>query len=226
MANTNSNVTLWTKSQDSTLAHLLELGWNYNQIGGRLGKSPDAVRNRKTRLGITHPGPRGHIWTNEEDEAIRSLWPLGLSTEQMAQRLTEQFSRQYTKNGIIGRAHRLKQPPRKASPKDRKPRIRTPKPICKKWEAPPPPAEDHAFKPFGELTGEVCHFPQGETRGLETLMCGLPRAIGSYCQYHHWMTHEKRSRSRAVALEAAPPSRPPSGIGAASLQYGKFGGFA
>ncbi len=187
----------WTASENATLKHLVELGVDDPEIGDRLGKSAMAVRGRRLRMHLSRGGQRAFVWKEAETARLIELWATKIPGAQIARLMTEEFGRAFTKNAIIGRAHRLDQPSHKASPrKERTPRRRVKafkpaKPFAFSWAPPPPPAEDHAWQLFSELQGPACHFIQGEPRGFETLMCGLPVAMGSYCGYHHWMTHQK-----------------------------------
>ncbi len=213
---------LWNKDENETLYGLTGAGLDDPEIALRMGKTVGAIKQRRARLGIPRPVQRGSVWLQAMDARITELWEDGMATAHIASAMSEEFPRPFSKNSIIGRAHRLGLKSRKiACLGERKPRKRT-KHSKKHLEpkfipVPLPPAENHVWGLFGELGYRVCRFIQGEPVGLETLMCGLPVSEGSYCQYHHWITHTKPPRaSRAVALEVASPQRPPSGE-AASL---------
>ncbi len=204
----------WTAEENAELYRLIALGLDDPAIGVRMGKSAGAIRMRRQRLGIPRPIQRGYIWTDRQDARLRELWDQKMVAAQIAGTLAEEYGRPFSKNAIIGRAHRLELESRKiACLGERKPRIRTRHKVATgpdlRFAPPPPPADNHPWAPFGELTGAFCSFVQGDPRGFETLMCGLPRANGSYCDYHHWVTHQNRSqRPRAVTLAAVPGADP------------------
>ncbi len=189
----------WTDSENATLRHLVEIGLDDPAIGARLGKTARAVRARRSRMHISRGTQQALLWKTAEDDRLTELWAVKMPTVEMAATLTVEFGRLFTKNAIIGRAHRLALLSRKASPQGRKPRVRgyklAPR-VSRTRPAPAPPAEDHAWKLFSELQGEDCRFVQGEPMGSGTLMCGLPTMVESYCPYHHWMTHQKPHPAR------------------------------
>ncbi len=190
--NINPNRPEWTAEENSKLYELIAAGLDDLQIGRILKKTAGATRARRLRLGIFLPQQK-FLWTGPEDNRLKELWTAHLPCVEIANLLAQEFGRPFSKNAIVGRAHRLHQPNRKAGPaKERKPRVTKPRlsssPV---WTPPPPPAHNHPWKPFGEVTGAFCSFVQGEPRGLETLMCGSARAIGSYCAYHHHICHQR-----------------------------------
>ena len=221
----NPNLPEWTASENATLRHLVQLGLDDPDIGIRLGKSTGAVRARRSRMRIPRAVQRGYVWQPKEDARLKEYWATKTSTAQIANLMAEEFGRPFTKNAIIGRANRLQQASRKpVAPRPKKPRVRPYRLVKPTFRAPPPPALDHAWKLFRELKGEVCHFIEGEPRGMESLMCGLPTVNTSYCQYHYWITHRVKNASvasRAVASAAAPSLCPPSGEKAAALFNGE-----
>ena len=168
-----------------------------------MSKSTGAIRGRRQRLRIPRPVQRAYLWDKKQDARLSELWTAGMAAVHIALALTEEFKRPFSKNSVIGRANRLAVPSRKVVCRESKPRIRIrlSRPIVR-TKAPPPPGENHAWQLFGELTSKTCHFVQDEPRGFDTLMCGLPTSNGSYCEYHHWMTHK---HAPSGASEAGPP---------------------
>ncbi len=220
----------WTPQQNAALYRWVGLGFDDPEIAIRMGKTTGAVRQRRIRMQIPRPIHGGYVWNEEQDACLGDLWAGGMATVHIALALAEKFDRPFTKNSVIGRARRLGLASRKLPPKlgekgfrAKRVRARRAPPLQFETRVPPPPAEDHPWQLFGELGYGTCRFVQGDPRGLESLMCGLPTHAGSYCQYHYWMTHRvKRASvaSRAVVLEAAPPSGPLDRERAASLSSG------
>lgn len=114
-------------------------------------------------------------WTPERDEQLRSLAASKLSAEKIAEALGPDF----TRNMVIGRAHRIgvSLGARKAAP------------------AAPEPAvgPQEAIEPvFGPVTMDALRFPisqcrwiDGETHGTATVYCGAKTNPGSsYCPEH------------------------------------------
>lgn len=150
-------------------------------------------------------------WTDERTETCKRLWAQGLSCSQIAGQLGG-----VSRNGVIGKIHRLglsgriktmSSRPRAA----RKPRrvinlekimtIRNggaklvPIQILEELEAPIiPPAQRRSIL---QLTEQTCHFPIGDPRDADFFFCGgvsicdLP-----YCGFHASLAYQPGSNLR------------------------------
>lgn len=115
--------TIWTPERDATLTRLLGEHLSLVEIAEQLADddwepTPDAIKNRKDRLGITRDpeinrkihveacgkraGKSAGIWTDERIEELRRLWAEGLSAAEIALRM-----RIKTRSAVIGKLHRL-----------------------------------------------------------------------------------------------------------------------
>ena len=133
------------------------------------------------------------IWTTEHDDALMTLLGLeeNLTFTVIAQRMAEQFALPFTRNSCIGRAHRLKMPPRPEKPikdpKKRKPREKVvAMPV--RIDAPIPPKEAYRPRNGRDLTiyqlgyGD-CRWPEGNQPPLS--YCGETAEDGRpYCFAH------------------------------------------
>jgi hypothetical protein len=66
----------WTIHDDQRLRRLTAHGGTLEDVAQRLGRTPEAIRRRAMRLGISPPAPRlaprrARRWTPEEDELLR-----------------------------------------------------------------------------------------------------------------------------------------------------------
>jgi hypothetical protein len=122
-------------------------------------------------------------WLSEHDDALMTL--LGreenLTFSEIHKRMVEQFALPFTRNGCIGRAHRLRLPPR---PTPRKKAIAMPvrvdAPILPKEARRPPNGRDLTIYQLGY---DDCRYPAGERPPYS--YCGEMTADGrSYCPKH------------------------------------------
>jgi GcrA cell cycle regulator len=128
-------------------------------------------------------------WTAEIQDAFETLLGLeeNLTFEEIARRLTDQFGLPFSKNACVGRAHRMRLPPRPERPKvHRKLKGKT-MPI--RIDAPilPPEAQrapnGHDLTIYQLHAGD-CRYPSDEARPPYTY-CGHPTESGlSYCPNH------------------------------------------
>lgn len=124
-------------------------------------------------------------WTAERDATLVQMWADGYSASQIAKQLEDAVSR----CAVIGRAHRLKLPPRaarqKARKRERKPRMFVPKPPAppRQPQPPPPPNEPKMRRvPLLKLRAHDCRWPLGDG---PFLFCSTDVAEGrAYCPYH------------------------------------------
>lgn len=66
----------WSSGDDRSLARLIARGDDLAAVAAHLGRTPEAIRRRGSRLGIRPPRPapaprRGRRWSSEEDELLR-----------------------------------------------------------------------------------------------------------------------------------------------------------
>lgn len=126
-------------------------------------------------------------WTSEIQDVFETLLGLeqNLTFQEIAKRLSEQFApRQFTKNACVGRAHRVRLPPRPVKPRKSKGKTM---PI--QIDAPILPVEAQRAPNGHDLTiyqlrdGD-CHYPSDEARPPYTY-CGHATRDGlSYCPEH------------------------------------------
>ena len=139
---------------------------------------------------------RGPDWSEKDDATLRNLWGGKISASGIAAILNR------SKNAVIGRAHRIHLPPRRASPSPRgyirRNVVRVAKRIERKVSKPKPPTDPRKVRkvetPLPEpvslrltlmdLDDNQCRFIAGEPR--EALYCGHKVQDGSsYCPHHH-----------------------------------------
>ncbi len=150
------------------------------------------------------------VWNDEQDAMLKDMWK-DYSATQLAALFTKRFHRTMTKNSIIGRARRLRMPPKgptyaqassfhfvDKSVEKKKPHTNA---VFVKYE--PPKAEEKwkAFAdtdpvPLVELTDHRCHFPVNSAWNEPArLFCGRDADPGCpYCKEH-----------RAIAYNPIPP---------------------
>ena len=66
----------WSTDDDQHLTRLTARGSTLEEVAQRLGRTPEAIRRRASRLGVQPPVPapaprQGRRWTKEEDELLR-----------------------------------------------------------------------------------------------------------------------------------------------------------
>jgi GcrA cell cycle regulator len=101
------------------------------------------------------------IWTREIDEQLVEGWQEGATTQAIAARLSAIIGFDISKNAVVGRAHRLKLPPRVS-------------PIRRKDVS---PAE--AGRPIG------CRYIAGDPREPNPYCGETPIPGSDYCAPHH-----------------------------------------
>lgn len=160
------------------------------------------------------------LWTPERIEKLTELWDAGLSASKIAERMGGT-----TRNGVLGKVHRLHLSPRPARvkvhknpPKPKKPRAARKSPKERPYYPMAANFTPHPVKPRGEaweplegttpLTLELlnagqCKWPVGDTTGAQTLFCGARADAGSYCQHHHAWSIGQGTESERGAVKAA-----------------------
>ena len=163
-------------------------------------------------------------WTAETLHALTTLWSKGETAAAIAR-----FIGGVSRNAVIGKANRLKLPPRRdRTPQKQARRLRnfktsrahelttsrshepalprTPEPRSKRLNAKslpplsePPPTQIKT----ASLTAKHCHWPEGDPRSHDFHYCGRPVLLGRlYCPHHYARAHELTS-SRAHELTSS-----------------------
>lgn len=102
----------WSTEDDRRVARLVVLGRTLEEVAQSLGRTPEAIRRRASRLGLPAPVPaaaprRGRRWVPEEDELLRlhqALNPARLA--QLLGRSDGAVCRRLSELGLRARAHR------------------------------------------------------------------------------------------------------------------------
>lgn len=136
-------------------------------------------------------------WTPERTERFVVMWNDGrLSASEIAAVFARQECRSVSRNAILGKAHRMKLPPRLAKV-GVVPSLPKRKRVAKKPKAKMPaavvaapvleaPFIEIARIPLTELTDATCKWPIGDPKASNFGFCGLPAAEGHvYCSAHH-----------------------------------------
>jgi GcrA cell cycle regulator len=131
-------------------------------------------------------------WKLEHDQALARYISEGKSASQIAAALNSEFETTYSRNSVIGRAHRIGTFTPGEPVKSDKPRKRSPRPrLVVSNPVPPPRAVTEAacgeLQPLGirieELDSLHCRWPYGD--GVPYTFCGHLPMIGSrYCLAH------------------------------------------
>jgi len=121
------------------------------------------------------------VWTPEIDSALLQAREDGLTFPRICDLLTAQFNLPFTRNGCIGRAHRLRGlPSRKVI---RMPNIAAIEAPIAPLEAAPPPSRDGGLTILQLREGD-CRWPEGERAPY--IFCGQVCEIGkSFCPEHY-----------------------------------------
>jgi len=160
-------------------------------------------------------------WSEDRVEMLKKLWDAGLSAGQIAAELGN-----VTRNGVIGKVHRLGLSGRAKSPSSATPRKRKVRPERTKPFALPPqarargnPALAHAFDvemepdptaydnivPMSQrlsllqLNDATCHWPVGDPESEDFFFCG-GRSLASlpYCAHHSRIAYQPASDRRRL----------------------------
>lgn len=141
-------------------------------------------------------------WTETVEIRLSELWAEGLSAAKCAAALNEQFNLRFTRNAIIGKAHRENFPLRGrpiAKPKPpRKPRVyafKPPRPVI----APPEvidqqiPIEQRTT--LLQLDALRCHWPVGDPQDSNFFFCGgIAHENSPYCLAHSIRAYDPNGR--------------------------------
>lgn len=200
----------WSEQADSWLLFLRNKGKSFQAIANLIGAtSKDTVRNRYNKITVTAKSPqplaRTNLWTKDEDEQLRALWSKTLSARQIS------ISIGRTRNAVIGRANRLKLPPRAVSRFSKKPK--SGRPYFQK--SPELRSKQDAFikdfkralavmeraslssgVSFEDLEPHHCRFIAGDPlKG--GVYCGQPKKEkSSFCPEHHALCFKSAKKSK------------------------------
>ncbi len=210
----------------------------YLHHAGAIRKTPSSCRTEKVPRGRHLPRGLSPIssfrereqmshgndnpWKTEEVDYLIAQWKAGARGTEIGKHLGR------TRNSVIGKADRMglnrldaaPRPPRArypAKPKQRSFSTRSLVGMYRGMEWKPPVHYAVGRVPLHTIQPGQCRYIAVGTAGLDTLMCGEPVFKAPYCGYHDQLCHQRRKDAPSGALEAAPPSRPPSGPRAASL---------
>jgi GcrA cell cycle regulator len=135
-------------------------------------------------------------WTDERTAKLAQLWAKGLSAAQ----IVDYFNVGFTRNAVIGKAHRLNLPARRPGVTKgvSKPKLSPPEPRPPKLPAPPPLSPSPpAMRVLGlfDLESHHCRWPLGGLLEPPRLFCAAD--VGeddNYCPYHRRMANPKEAR--------------------------------
>lgn len=138
------------------------------------------------------------IWTDARKLLLRQFWNAGLSATLISAEMPE-----FTRNAILGAAHRYKLTPRNTAfrkaaairpPRERKPRLEIILPKCEPVDEPLTPPTGPRVSIL-QLDHNTCRWPDEEIRPAEYKYCGAPPAFGRvYCPWHCSRAYTKHIR--------------------------------
>jgi len=141
-----------------------------------------------------------HVWTDSWVDRLRALIDKGKSGQQIADILTYEFRVKFTRNGVIGKTHRLgirvksvpgPRPHPRHKPKPKPPRApRSRRSLPPTVIEPTPVLLDCRGLTLMELKGGLCAWPVADA---PVRYCGLP-CVGSYCPGHSAIAYERRPK--------------------------------
>ena len=136
-------------------------------------------------------------WTDERVALLKKLWGDGRTAAEIARALGAGF----TRNAVIGKAHRLKLSSR-LSPVSVVPKVRAAntqkvvRPRLKVSAMPPPKIDIKGIKMI-DLKERMCRWPIGDPQDPDFKFCGCNTVPGlSYCPDHARMAFQVGKRSR------------------------------
>lgn len=143
-------------------------------------------------------------WTDERVTLLKKLWGEGQTAAEIAKALGSGFSR----NAVIGKAHRLKLSSRLSPIQQNRTARPDPAPVraLPKAKQRPQPAQI-LFKgiPMVDLKERMCRFPQGDPRESGFSFCGCDTVPGlPYCPEHARIAYQAGKRGRLVNVEDQP----------------------
>jgi GcrA cell cycle regulator len=163
-------------------------------------------------------------WTEAAVEALKALWSDGLTCSEIARDLHGQFGGNPSRNGVVGKVHRLGLSNRQAGRKPPVKMPRRPRPTVERMtncgnrfsrqevEVPPPlpvlitgediPADQR--RSLLKIGTNECHWPFGEPGHADFFYCGAVVNEKTYCAFHarlarstsHTPYYERRRSTR------------------------------
>ena len=150
-----------------------------------------------TGTALSNP-PKKSIWAQPENtELLIRLWDEGLSAAQISGQIPGS-----TRNGVIGRAHRMGLSGRKRQPSASPVRIRVRKerqmPVFKPVPLPPAPPNGEGI-PFMKANATTCRSVEGyraDERGhnMAIFCSNLKDVEASFCPYHQGLYYRRDAR--------------------------------
>ena len=137
-------------------------------------------------------------WTDERVALLKKLWGDGRTAAEIARALGAGF----TRNAVIGKAHRLKLSSRLSPISAPTPKVKpanTQKIVVQRVKAvaPPPVKIDVKNIKFIDLKERMCRWPLGDPQDAEFAFCGCNTVPGlPYCADHARMAYQVNKRSR------------------------------
>ena len=162
-------------------------------------------------------------WTDERVDLLKKMWGEGKSAAEIAKALGKDF----TRNAVIGKAHRLKLSHRvspaqqNAAPAGkggaaRSSATKAAQPVLKsavigkKPEIIPPLRKPAGGIAMVDLRDRMCRWPEGDPKEPGFSFCGDGCVPGlPYCEYHAKIAYQAPSRSRTLAPEDFERETPP-----------------
>lgn len=144
-------------------------------------------------------------WTDEKMEQLRGLWEGGLTASAIADAMGDGFSR----NAIIGKAHRLGLAGRPSPVKPGEETVVRAKPAGGGkpgggGKAAPKPQRTSLL----ELSDKVCKWPIGHPGEIDFHFCGKPSSTGfPYCGEHCTVAYQAQQPRRDRPSRPLPPVR-------------------
>lgn len=125
------------------------------------------------------------IWTDELAEQLRELWRIGLSATLIA----DELGLGLTRCAILGKARRMDLPMRKRGPRKSVERTMKRAYIIKVAVVPVEPAKPQPIHPPTNIPVPLMMLENHHCRyivsnGGQSLYCGAPKEMGSFCAYH------------------------------------------
>lgn len=141
-------------------------------------------------------------WTDERVALLKKLWGEGRTAAEIARTLGSGFSR----NAVIGKAHRLKLSSRLSPISSPAPKVKRPANTQKVTPvrpravraAPPPPVHINVKGiKLVDLKERMCRWPLGDPKDPDFKFCGCTAVPGlPYCADHARMAYQVNKRSR------------------------------
>jgi GcrA cell cycle regulator len=189
----------WPTEKRAELVTLWNAGVTIRDIAERTGVSERTISDLRYRCGLPKRVTQDK-WDAAAHDLLLSLWTEGFSASVCARQINEKFGTSFTRNAVIGRAHRSMFPMRATIKggqhtirRARGARSKAPKLAVEK-RIPPPEVEIIDTQiPFGQRKtfleldlARECHWPVG-TPGTEGFFfCGGRTDDGcSYCTKHY-----------------------------------------